>query len=117
MTLKEFYEKIDGDYDSVKGRLCNDEIIKKFVLKFLNEKSYEELMMAANANDVENALLAAHKMKGVVSNLSFDKLFGVLTELLGWLRQENQDTVNMELIEQVKEYYQETISLIQELSA
>ncbi len=117
MLLKEFYEKIGGDYDNIKGRLGNDDIIKKFVLKFLNEKSYEELMVAAQANDVENSLLAAHKMKGVVANLSFDKILKVLTELLAWLRQENQDAVNMEMIEQIKEYYQEIISAINELDA
>ncbi len=115
MLINEFYEKIGGDYDNIKGRLCTDEIIKKFILKFPNERSYGELMAAVEANDLENALLAAHRMKGVVANLSFDKLLAVLTELLAWLRVENQDTINMELIEQIKEYYQNTISLIQEL--
>ncbi len=115
MTIQEFYEKIGGDYEGVKGRLCNDDIIKRFVLKFLNEKSYEELMAAVEANDVANAISATHKMKGVVSNLSFDRLFTVVTELLAWLRQENQDTINMEMVEKITEEYQKTISLIQEL--
>ncbi len=115
MSLIEFYEKIGGDYEGIKSRLCSDEIILKFVLKFQNEKSYEELMATVEENDVANAILAAHKMKGVVSNLSFDKLFHILTELLAWLRQENQDTINAEMIAQIKEEYQKTISLIQEL--
>ncbi len=115
MTIQEFYEKIGGDYEGVKGRLCNDDIIKRFVLKFLNEKSYEELLAAVEANDVVNAISATHKMKGVVSNLSFDRLFTVVTELLAWLRQENQDTINMEMVEKITEEYQKTISLIQEL--
>ena len=43
MTVKECYEKMGADYDSVMGRLRKDERVQKFLLKFLNDKSYELL--------------------------------------------------------------------------
>ncbi len=115
MQIQEFYEKIEGDYENIKGRLRSDDLIQRFVLKFLNEKSFEEMMVTAENNDVENTILTSHKLKGVVANLSFDKLFTLLTALLADLRQENQDTVNMELIQKIKEEYEYTIKMIGEL--
>ncbi len=112
MTIQEFYTEIEGNYESMLGRLCNEALIHKFLLKFLDEKSYGNLMTAVEENNIENAIAAAHQMKGVVSNLSFDKLVSVLVELLSDLRQENQTVINMELIELVKEYYQKIIALI-----
>lgn len=35
MTLKEFYEQIDSDYKDVIKRLCDEDMIKKFVLSSL----------------------------------------------------------------------------------
>ncbi len=115
MSIKEFYETIGGDYESIVGRLRNDDLIKKFLIKFLDEKSYDELVVAYKANDVAESILAAHKMKGVVANLSFTKLFEVLTAFLQDLRQENQTVVNEEMMNQVTIYYDEVIAAIKEL--
>ncbi len=115
MTIKEFYEKIGGDYEGILGRLCNDAMIQRFVLKFADEKSYGEVMAAVETGDIQETLSAAHKMKGVVANLGFTKMFEVLTELLAWLRQENQDKINLDLINQLTVYYNETIEQIKEL--
>ena len=43
MTIKECYQKMGGDYDEVFSRFRKDERIQKFVLKFLDDKSYELL--------------------------------------------------------------------------
>ncbi len=115
MLIQEFYEKIEGDYENIKGRLQSDELIQRFVLKFLKEKSFEEMMETAANNDVQNTILTSHKLKGVVANLSFDRLFTLVSELLADLRKENQDSVNMDLIQKIKEEYEFTIKLIQEL--
>ncbi len=115
MTIEEFYEKIGGDYNNIVGRLCNDAIISKFVLKFTNEKSYDELMVAVEENDIQMAIAAAHKMKGVVANLSFNKMFVILNDILAWLREENQKTINMDMIEKLTAAYNETIQCINEL--
>lgn len=39
MELKEVYEKIGGDYDDVVRRLMGEKLVRKFLLKFLDDKS------------------------------------------------------------------------------
>ena len=41
MELKEVYEKIGGDYDDVVRRLMGEKLVRKFLLKFLDDKSYD----------------------------------------------------------------------------
>ncbi len=115
MSISEFYEKINGDYEGMKGRLQSDDLIKRFVLKFVDEKSYSELVEAAANNDVEASIASSHKMKGVVANLSFTALFDLTTAILADLRKEGQDTVNQELMQQITAEYEKTIQLIQEI--
>ena len=43
MTLKEFYEQIDSDYKDVIKRLCDENMIKKFVFKFPEDPSFNDL--------------------------------------------------------------------------
>ena len=43
MTVKECYETMGADYDGVVSRLRTDERVRKFLLKVLNDKSYELL--------------------------------------------------------------------------
>lgn len=112
MTIIEFYEKIGGDYNNIKSRLMDDNIIKKFVLKFMNENTYNELMSAVEENNIEETILASHKLKGVTANLSFDRLCGALTELLIQLRDEKRQEIDKTLVEQITRYYNEIIELI-----
>ena len=43
MTLQECYAALGGDYDEVIGRLRSERMVQKFVLRFLDDKSYELL--------------------------------------------------------------------------
>ena len=40
MSLEECYDALGGNYKAVLGRLSSERIVKKFVLKFLNDQSY-----------------------------------------------------------------------------
>ena len=84
MTLSELYTAIGGDYDGVLSRLMNSEkMVQKFVLKFLNDKSYDSLLQSMAAADYKEAFRAAHTIKGVGQNLGFTALYqsaGILTE-------------------------------------
>lgn len=115
MLMEEFYEKINGDYNNIKGRLRNDILIEKFVKKFLNEKGYEELIIATDNKDIENSISAAHKLKGVAANLSFTTLYNSLTELLIQLRKEDVKDIDEVLLQNVKNDYNKIIGVIEEL--
>ena len=85
MTLKECYAAMGGNYDEVIGRLRSEKLVQKFVLKFLNDGSYQLLQDSLAAGDREEAFRAAHTIKGVGANLGFDMLLAsseALTEAL-----------------------------------
>ena len=67
MTLKEFYEQIDSDYKDVIKRLCDEDMIKKFVFKFPEDPSFNDLKDGLKKNDAEKAFCAIHTLKGVCS--------------------------------------------------
>ena len=43
MTLQECYTAMGGNYDDAIGRLRSERLVQKFVLKFLNDGSYDLL--------------------------------------------------------------------------
>lgn len=43
MTLQEFYDRIGGDYKATISRLPGEALIKKFVLKYPGDPSFNQL--------------------------------------------------------------------------
>ncbi len=116
MTVQECYERIGGDYESVFGRFRKEERIKKFVFRFPGDKSFGTLCTSIESGNTEEAFRAAHTLKGVSQNLSFDRLFKSSHEITEALRAENMEAVDA-LLPQVREDYELTVSAIQALQA
>ncbi len=109
MTLKECYESIGANYEEVIGRLRSERLVQKFTLKFLDDKSLELLKKSLEEENYEEAFRAAHTIKGICQNLSFDKLLAsdmVLTEALRDGKGPDVDR----LAEQVFADYEQTVS-------
>ena len=117
MTVRECYEAMGADYEDVLGRLRKDERIQKFVLKLLNDKSYELLMNSMEAGDMTEAFRAAHTLKGVCQNLSITALYHSSAELADRLRdgQEYGEDV-APLLERVKKDYTLAMDCIRHLA-
>lgn len=49
MTLQEFYDRIGGDYKATISRLPSEALIKKFVLKYPGDPSFNQLKDALAA--------------------------------------------------------------------
>lgn len=114
MDLKECYRILEGDYEGVMARLRTERLVQKFVLKFLNDGSYQLLCDSLAGKNYEEAFRAAHTLKGVCQNLNFTKLHEsshLLTEALrsGW--SEEVDS----LVEQVEKDYKQTVDAIKGL--
>ena len=114
MNLKECYAALEGDYEDVLGRLRTEKLVQKFVLKFLNDGSYDLLCKSLETGDYGEAFRASHTIKGVCQNLSFTKLYKSshdLTEALrsGW----SEEAAG--LVEQVKADYEQVTAAIREL--
>ena len=74
MNLEECYEAIDSDYDDVMRRLGSETLVRKFVLKFLDDTSFQGLKEGLENQNAELAFRSAHTLKGVCMNLGFTKL-------------------------------------------
>ncbi|OLA87433.1 MAG: hypothetical protein BHW44_07355 [Roseburia sp. 40_7] len=79
MEVKTFYEHLGMGYEDVSGRLGSDALIKKFVIKFLDDASFTRLRDGLQENDGEKAFRAAH-------TLNFDTLYKPCAEITEALR-------------------------------
>ena len=85
MTLPECYAALGGNYEDVLTRLRSERLVQRFVLKFLDDGSYQLLLTSLAAGDRDEAFRAAHTIKGMCQNLSFTTLersASALTEIL-----------------------------------
>ena len=85
MTIKEFYDSIGEDYQDVVKRLGSETLIRRLVLKFPQDRSFDDLQEALAQKHTETAFRAAHTLKGVAVNLGFTQLYcaaAALTEVL-----------------------------------
>lgn len=114
MTLEECYKMLDGDYEGVIGRLRQENRVKKFALKFLNDPSYDALMKSLASLDYKEAFRAAHTIKGVCQNLGFQKLYESSHILTEALRNEHFENID-DYFSQVKKDYQLTINALEKL--
>lgn len=115
MNLKECYAAFGGNYDEVIGRLMTEERVKKFILMFLRDTSFDTLCTAMENKDYDTAFRAAHTLKGTCLNLSIERLRISASDITEALR----DGVNNgadELLPKVIEDYTLTIDAINQLA-
>ena len=86
MTMRELYGQIGGDYQDVVRRFGSEMITKRFVIKFLQDNSFEMLGNALHHCDIKGAFQATHTLKGVCLNLGFSSLYEVSAQLTEDLR-------------------------------
>lgn len=111
MTLQECYAALDGDYDEVLSRLRSERLIQKFLLKFLDDPSYDLLTASLAGSDWSEAFRGAHTIKGVCQNLSFTALYRSSAALCEALR-DGRPLQSPELVRQVDADYAATVSAI-----
>lgn len=112
MTLQECYSII-GNYNEVMKRLPRETMVIKFIMKFLDDKSYELLMTSIENSDYKSAFMASHTIKGVCQNLSFTRLYNSSHLITEALRDENPDiSLISELAGKVREDYEITVNAI-----
>ena len=63
MTLQECYAAMGGNYDEVLGRLRSDRLIQKFVLKFVDDGSYQLLLDSMASQNYEDAFRLSEALR------------------------------------------------------
>ena len=81
MTLKELYDRIDGDYTQATNVLRMDKLIDKHIRKLPNNGVVDKLIEAAETMDAAALFESAHAMKGVCGNLGLVKLAAAASEI------------------------------------
>lgn len=118
MNLKECYQAFGGDYEDTMKRMGMERLLQKFMLKFLDDKSFEELCSSMEQKKYEEAFRAAHTLKGLCLNLGFKTLAESSSSLTEALRSQQFEESNLveitKMLEQVKRDYEMTVSVITE---
>ena len=114
MNLKDCYLKFGGDFDEVLGRLRREQTVRKFVFKFLDDKSFSLFEASMVKKDYSEALRAVHTLKGICQNLSFTKLFESSSLVTNALK-ENDWNKAVDMMPKLSKDYYETINVIKDL--
>ena len=104
MTIKECYEQLGQNYEEVLDRLGSEVILKKFVIKFLDDPSFQMLEDGLKEKNADQAFRAAHTIKGICLNLGFDNLYPSSKDLTELLRAGSMDGYEDLFVEVEKEY-------------
>jgi len=113
MNLKDCYLKFGGDFDEVLGRLRREQTVRKFVFKFLDDKSFDLFEAAMRDRDYGEALRAVHTLKGICQNLSFTRLFESSSLVTNALK-ENDWNKAVDMMPKLSKDYYETINVIKD---
>ena len=110
-TLEQAYRELGADYEGVTKRLMGDALVGRFVGKFFEDESFENLRAALAAKDVKAAFMAAHTLKGICQNLGFDNVFAPASALTEVLRADSLEGAD-ELFAQVEAEYNRTAEVL-----
>ena len=116
MNLKDCYLKFGGDFDEVLGRLRREQTVRKFVFKFLDDKSFSLFEASMVKKDYSEALRAVHTLKGICQNLSFTKLFESSSLVTNALKENDWNTA-VEMMSKLSMDYYEIINVIKEFKS
>lgn len=97
--------------------MSSQKIVIKFVKKFIEDNTFNELTVGISKGDLEQTYRSVHTLKGICLNLSFDVLANYCSMLTEYLRTINKldDNVYM-MYENIKEEYQKVFIKIKELN-
>ncbi len=70
----------------VKRLMGNESLIRVIVKKFIDDKSFDELIKAFEENDSQLAELKSHTLKGMCGNLSIELLYNLFSEQTNLIR-------------------------------
>ena len=100
--------------EGVKRVMNNNAFYIKMLNKFKAEDNLKKLAEAIEAQDMENAQVAAHTLKGLAANLSLTELYKQSMEIEGQIkaRSVNPDQINI-----LKNVYDTTLSEVEKVIA
>ena len=120
MTIEELYNSIGANYSDAIERLVSEKFITKYIIKFLEDDSYNNLMQAQKENKSdEDMFRAAHTLKGVCLNFALDALFVPTNIITDHYRQTGGHRVDNvdEVFDELENVYNEMTEKIREFAS
>lgn len=108
MELREIYENLGGNYDSVMCRLHDENKVIKYLLRFMDYHYDELIQNALDEGDYEVAFREAHNLKGLCANLNLDAFEVSASELTEALRGKTIEGDITALVKAMKQDYDRT---------
>lgn len=116
MTIAQFYATRGDDLTEVLSRLGKEERIKKYLLRFWEDDSWAKFEKEYADRNYEEAFRHIHSIKGMCLNLGLKKMLKSSETLCEALRNGKPSFDVSNLINAVREDYDEVISQINCLS-
>lgn len=91
---KELRENEAGVDAAINRFMGNKALYRKFLLKFLNDHSYEAIVEHVQGGNYEEAFNSAHTLKGVSANLGLDPIYKGASEITELLRGKQPEEVD-----------------------
>ena len=113
MTLEELNEKGVNVDSALERFMGNEELFRSFLKSLPQEPSYQEMMDAITQNDIEQAFDCAHRLKGILGNLSLVKVYNSICVIVEELRVKKMPS-KQQLLDFV-ELYEECLAYVKEL--
>lgn len=102
-----------GNYEEVLGRLQREQTVKKFIYKFLDDKSFNLLEVSMSNEKYDEALRAVHTLKGISQNLSFTRLYESSSLVTKALKEKDCNKA-VDMMPQLSKDYYQIINIVEE---
>jgi HPt (histidine-containing phosphotransfer) domain-containing protein len=115
MTLQEFAETSNMELTATISRFGGNEgMLVRFLKKFGQDKTYEELVTAVGQEDYSTVERAAHTLKGVAANLGLEDIRFRSDLIVGAVRSGQYDKIPA-FFQELKDGYEQTVENLDHL--
>lgn len=117
MNLKDAMELAGVDYEMTLNRFSNNEdLLRRFVKKFPDDKTFQELQAAVDDKRYSDVERAAHTLKGIAANLGFQYLSDLSAEVVNLVRADHCDKDNIGIaFSRVGKEYEKVVACVNRL--
>lgn len=114
MEFIELLDKMEIEQEETIRRFCNNEsLLKKYLLKFPEEETFQRLKTAVNDKDFPQIESEAHTLKGLAANLGMKALSNYCAVIVSALRNNDSSKSVDDMFVQVEEEYNRLIQCLE----
>ncbi|RHP30048.1 Hpt domain-containing protein [Lachnotalea sp. AF33-28] len=117
MDMETVLRNIDFDEAAVLNRFSgNRGLMERFIRKFPQDKTFEQLRSAVEEKNSEMMLVESHTLKGISANLGFNALYEACSRMVSHLRGEEVEAA-LNDYEDLEREYQKITEWLSKLDA